>query len=143
GPVVYLGSYAYEQHWRARPKATNFPGKALAETLTREWRAKTGTDLHYVAGTEFAANNMAVYSPDRPHVVAHGQPAISPWIDMDDLRKRGVLVVWEDKLAAAYVDDWRDRFGAQGEPLALELPRRTRLPVRPVSIRYWIIPPQP
>ena len=57
----------------------------------------------YVAGTEFAANNVAVYSPDRPHVVVHGRPQISPWIDMSDLKKRGVLLVWEDGLPLAHV----------------------------------------
>ncbi len=143
GPSVMIGSYLYEQHWRPRPKATNFPGKTLADTLTREWRAKTGTNLHYVAGTEFAANNVAVYSPDKPHVLPHGQPRISPWVDMDDLRKRGVLIVWEHNPPAPYVDEWRERFGAEGEPESLQLQRQTRLPVRPVDIRYWIVPPRP
>jgi 4-amino-4-deoxy-L-arabinose transferase-like glycosyltransferase len=143
GPAIYLGTYSYEQFWRSRPKATNFPGQALAETLTREWRARTGKDLHYVAGTEFAANNVAVYSPDRPHVVVHGRPQVSPWIDMDDLRKRGVIVVWEEGLPAAHVEEWRNRFQAQGEPLLLELPRQTRQPVPPVRLRYWMVPPRP
>jgi hypothetical protein len=142
-PTIYVASYVYEQNWRVRPKASNFPGKTLADTLTREWRAKTGQELRYVAGSEFAVNNVAVYSPDRPHVVAHGRPQISPWIDMKDLRKQGVLVVWEDKIDAAYVDEWRARFGAQGAPIVLEIPRQTRLPERAVSIRYWIVPPQP
>lgn len=143
GPAIYIGAYSYEQFWQSRPKATNFPGKALAGTLTREWRARTGKDLHYVAGTEFAANNLAVYSPDRPHVVVHGRPQVSPWIDMDDLRKRGVIVVWEEGLPAAHVDEWRDRFQAQGEPLLLELPRQTRRPIPPVRFRYWMVPPRP
>ncbi len=79
-------------------------------------RQRPGTELHYVAGTEFAANNVAVYSPDRPHVVVHGRPQISPWIDMNDLRKRGVLVLWEDGLTAAHVDEWRKRFGSKASP---------------------------
>ena len=63
GPAIYIGTYIADQHMRERPKATEFPGRAIAEQLTREWREKTGTQLHYVAGTEFAANNVAVYSP--------------------------------------------------------------------------------
>lgn len=142
-PAIYLSTYAFEQFWRPRPKASNFPGKMLAEVMTREWRAKTGAELRYVAGSEFAINNVAVYSPDRPRVVAHGRPEISPWIDMKDLRKHGVLVLWEDKINAAHIDEWRKRFGAQGTVMSLQLPRQTRLPIRPVEMRYWIVPPQP
>ena len=143
GPAIYIGTHLYDQHQRSRPKATEFPGAALARSLTREWRDKTGQDLHYVAGTEFAANNVAVYSPDRPHVVVHGRPQISPWIDFDDLRKRGVVVVWEEGLPAAHIEEWRTRFGAQGEPESLELPRQTRRKAAPVRIRYWMVPPKP
>jgi 4-amino-4-deoxy-L-arabinose transferase-like glycosyltransferase len=143
GPAIYIGTYIYDQHKRGRPKATEFPGHAIAEHLTREWRAKTGKELHYVAGTEFAANNVAVYSPDRPHVVVHGRPDISPWVDMNDLRKRGVLVLWEDGLTAAHVDEWRKRFQIEGEPAELEFTRQTRRPAAPVVIRYWMVPPRP
>ena len=50
--------------WRDRPKATQFPGKRLAEEVTRAWRAKFSTPLPFVGGGEFAANNIAVYSAD-------------------------------------------------------------------------------
>ena len=143
GPAIYIGSYWYEQNVQSRAKATNFPGQAIADALTREWHAKYGTDLKYVAGTEFAANNVAVYSKDRPHVVVHGRPLISPWIDTDDLRQHGALVVWEEGLPSAYLNEWRERFGAKDDPLLLELPRQTPLPVAPVRIRYWMVPPSP
>ena len=126
GPAIYIGTYIAEQHLARRARRRPNFRAGVAEQLTREWREKTGTELPYVAGTEFAANNVAVYSPDRPHVVVHGRPQISPWIDMNDLRKRGVLVLWEEGLPAAHVDEWRDRFGAQGEPGVLEFPRQTR-----------------
>ena len=35
---------------RDRPKATQFPGRALAETITAAWRERTGTPLAYVGG---------------------------------------------------------------------------------------------
>ena len=143
GPAIYIGTYIAEQHSRGRPKATEFPGRAIAEQLTREWRDKTGKQLAYVAGTEFAVNNVAVYSSDRPHVVVHGRPQISPWIDMNDLRRRGALILWEEGLPGAHVDEWRARFGAQGEPSLREFPRQTPRPAAPARIRYWIVPPSP
>lgn len=144
-PAIWIGTWLADPHLRARPKAADFPGRAVAEQVTRAWRDKTGTKLAYVAGTEFAANNVAVYSPDRPRVVVHGRPQISPWIDMDDLRKRGVLVIWEEGLPMAHVDEWRKTFGAEGDPVVLELPRQSRggaRKVRNARVAYWIIPPR-
>ena len=143
-PAIWIGTWIADPHLRARPKASDFPGHAVAERMTGLWHEKTGTPLTYVAGTEFAANNVAVYSPDRPHVVVHGRPQISPWIDMSDLKKRGVLLVWEDGLPMAHVEEWRKTFGAQGEPVILEFPRQSRGGARNVHtarIAYWIVPP--
>ncbi|MFN3351566.1 glycosyltransferase family 39 protein [Pseudorhodoplanes sp.] len=144
-PAIWIGTWIADPHLRGRPKASEFPGRAIAEQLTREFREKTGAPLAYVAGTEFAANNVAVYSPDRPRVVVHGRPQISPWIDMADLKKRGVLVVWEDGLQAAHVNEWRKTFGAEGEPVIVEFPRQSRGGVRnrqTARIAYWIVPPR-
>jgi hypothetical protein len=85
-PAIWIGTWLADPHLRQRPKASDFPGHAVAERMTRLWHEKTGTKLAYVAGTEFAANNVAVYSADRPRVVVHGRPKISPWIDMVDLK---------------------------------------------------------
>ncbi len=144
-PAIWIGTWLADPHLRSRPKASEFPGHAIAERMTRLWHEKTGTRLGYVAGTEFAANNVAVYSPDRPHVVVHGRPGISPWIDMGDLQKRGVLLIWEDGLPMAHVAEWRKTFGALGEPVILEFPRQSRGGVRNAQsarIAYWIVPPR-
>ncbi len=144
-PAIWIGTWLADPHLRQRPKASEFPGRAVAEQMTRLWHEKTGTKLAYVAGTEFAANNVAIYSPDRPHVVVHGRPRISPWIDMSDLKKRGVLVIWEDGLPMAHVDEWRKTFGAEGAPVMVEFPRQSRggaRNARTARIAYWIVPPR-
>ena len=61
---------------------------------------------------------------------------------MDDLRKRGVLMLWEEGLSAAHVDEWRDRFGAEGEPQCSNSPARRGVRHRRHAIRYWIVPPR-
>jgi 4-amino-4-deoxy-L-arabinose transferase-like glycosyltransferase len=147
-PAIWVGTMIADPYLRTRPKASDFPGRAVAEQVTRIWHEKTGTKLAYVAGTEFAANNVAVYSPDRPRVVVHGRPKISPWIDVQDLKKRGVLVIWEDGLPMAHLDEWRKTFGTEGSPAVIELPRQTgragRLAPgqRTARIVYWIVPPR-
>ncbi|EJW10409.1 putative 4-amino-4-deoxy-L-arabinose transferase [Rhodovulum sp. PH10] len=139
-PAAYVLVEEVEPYLRDRPKATQFPGKRLAEIVTRDFIEKTGQPLTYVTGTEFAANNVAVYSPFRPHVIVHGDPKLSPWIDMDDVRRRGVLIVWEpqgDKL----VDEWMKTFPGATVRGRLMLPRQAHGKVAPVHLQYAIVPP--
>jgi hypothetical protein len=98
-PLIYAAVELFEPLVRNRPKATHFPGKLLAETVTRAFREKTGAPLVYIGGDEFLSNNVAVYSSDRPHVLVRGNPALSPWIDMNDFRRHGAVFVWESNEA--------------------------------------------
>jgi Dolichyl-phosphate-mannose-protein mannosyltransferase len=136
---------------RDRLLATQFPGRVLATAVTQHWRAQTGQPLSYVGGAdvggatgEFAANNVAVYSRDRPHVVVHGNTRLSPWIDPDDLDRRGAVLVWqadEHRLPAA-LEALRLAFPrAQGQR-SLVLPRQTFYPRPPVEIHFAIVPPR-
>jgi len=142
----YAASETLEPLVRDRPKATQFPGRLLAETVTKQWREEFGTPLRYVGGGEFATNNIAVFSPDRPHVIVHADPALSPWIKSEDLRRHGAVLVWEEsQLRLAPMDRLRATYPhfQMREPLAL--PRQTWLKrgsVRPVRVHVAFVPPQ-
>ena len=142
-PLIYAAVELGEPFVRDRPKATQFPGEVMAEIVTREWHDAFGTPLVYAGGTEFAVNNLAVYSPDRPHVVVHGDPNLSPWIDMTDLRRRGGVLVWEEGHPAADLDEWQTTFGPFNIQPALILARQTLHPVKPARIVFALIPPHP
>ena len=117
--------------------------------ITRHWRAQTTKPLVYVAGAEgvgsgpgeFAANNVAVYSPDRPHVVVHGDPRLSPWIDMADLDRRGAVLVWQAATAALPESLLITFPRAQMQP-PLVLPRQTLYPRAPEIIYYAFVLPR-
>jgi hypothetical protein len=141
-PLAYAAIELFEPVFRDRPKATQFAGKQLAETVTKAWRDKYGTPLRYAAGTEFAVNNIAVYSPDRPHVVVHGRLPLSPWIDRADLRRRGAVIVWEG-VSEVEMNEWRATFSGMEIQSPLVLPRQTLFPVRPSTVHYAIMPPRP
>ena len=150
-PIAYAAVELLEPFVRDRPKATQFPGRQLAETITRQWRAKTQTPLAYVAGAEvgtgpgeFAANNVAVYSPDRPRVIVHGNPRLSPWIDMADVERRGAVLVWQPSAAETGLPaHLRATFPrAELQPL-LRMPRQTLYPRPPAVIAYAFLWPQP
>ena len=38
--------------------------------------------------------NVAHYAPSHPRVLIDGKPARAPWIDLNDLKARGAVVVW-------------------------------------------------
>jgi 4-amino-4-deoxy-L-arabinose transferase-like glycosyltransferase len=148
-PLAYAADELLEPLVRDRPKATDFPGRALADTVTRQWRAATGTPLVYVAGAdfpssgagEFAANTVAVYSDDHPHVVVHGELAFSPWVDPADLVRRGAVLIWEG--VGSLPPNLRATFPAAELQPPLTLPRQTLYPRRPAVINWAIAPPHP
>lgn len=142
-PIGYAADALFEPLLRDRPKAMEFSGRTMAQTITGEWRAEIGAPLVYVGGTQFAANNMAVYSPDRPHVVVEADLARSPWIDRDDLRRRGLVIVWERTLSRDMPDDMRAKFPDAEFQANLDVPRRTLRPRSPVSIGYAFVKPRP
>jgi 4-amino-4-deoxy-L-arabinose transferase-like glycosyltransferase len=142
-PLVYIAAEIGEPFLRDRQKGNQFPGQAMADAITRAWRDAYGTPLIYAGGTEIAVHNLAVYSPDRPHVLPHVTPKFGPWIDMNDLRRRGAVLVWEDGDPEARFDEWRKTLGPFDIQPLLVLPRQTWHPVKPVGIGYAFVPPRP
>jgi len=147
-PAAYAADELLEPFWRDRPKATQFPGRLLAETVTRQWRERTATPLAYVAGAEvaaagageFAADTVAVYSPDHPRVVVHGELAFSPWIDPAELRRRGAVLIWEgDGVPGNLTSGFP---GAELQP-PLTLRRQTLYPRKPAVISWAVVLPRP
>ncbi len=142
-PAIYAAIEIGEPFIRDRPKATEFPGRTMAATVTRAWRDRYGTPLTYVGGAEFPANNVAVYSPDRPRVIVHGELKLSPWIDAAVVARRGGVLVWEGDADHPQLAQWRARFGAFTVEPPLVLPRQTFAKVKPVRVHYAFIAPSP
>ena len=142
-PIMYAAVEIGEPFVRDRPKATQFSGRALADIVTRDWHRRFDTPLIYVGGNEFLANNIAVYSPDRPHVIVHAQPELSPWIDKADLRRRGAVLVWRQGLGVADIEKLKATYGDIDIQPELRLPRQTWYPRRPNLMGYAVVPPRP
>ncbi len=146
-PLAYAIVEGLEPVVRDRAKATQFPGRALAEKVTQKWHAKFATPLPYVGGGEFATNNIAVYSPDRPRVIVHADPTISPWVDRDALRRQGAVIVWEDgQIDAAGLARLRLDYPGLAVQEPISLPRQSfvnRDALKPVRVHFAIVPPRP
>ena len=92
--VVFLVNYSVLPLIDHRYRAVFYPGNTLAAALTQRFHDATGTKLRYVVGAMWDGGNLAHYSPDQPEVLIDGLPRRAPWIDLDDLRKKGAIVVW-------------------------------------------------
>ena len=77
-----------------RYRAALFPGDRLGEMLTARFHDATGRSLRYVIGSMWDGGNLAHYSPDQPEVLIDGLLPRAPWIDLNDLRDKGAVLVW-------------------------------------------------
>jgi len=92
---VLFGQAMLEPFWKTKHSRIHFPGKAVAETLAREWADETGTELAYVAGDMWMAANITLHAPSRPSMFLDHDAELSPWIDLTDVQKKGVMIVWQ------------------------------------------------
>jgi 4-amino-4-deoxy-L-arabinose transferase-like glycosyltransferase len=159
-PLLFVAAEVGEPLLRDRHKATQFSGRLLAETVTRRWRERTGTPLAYVGGAiivadgpggprtinaagQFAANNVAVYSSDRPRVIVNGELRFSPWIDPADLERHGGVLLWQPAAPEQGLpENIRRAFPRAELQPPLTLPRQTPRARRTEIVEFAIIPPR-
>jgi hypothetical protein len=82
------------QHKRDPRFQAFFPGKQLAQEITRRYSAIAGKPPAYVIGSIWIGGNVAYFAPGRPELLIDGIPARAPWIDLSDLKRKGAVVVW-------------------------------------------------
>jgi hypothetical protein len=92
--IVFAVNYTVLPLIDHRYRAVFFPGNSLAAALTKHFHDATGQKLDYVVGSMWDGGNLAHYSPDQPQVLIDGLPQRTPWIDLNDLHKKGGVVVW-------------------------------------------------
>jgi 4-amino-4-deoxy-L-arabinose transferase-like glycosyltransferase len=93
----FVANYAVLPYYDHRYRAEFFPGRDLGREISQRYSAATGEPLFYVIGSMWDGGNIAHYSPSRPRVLIDGKPERAPWIDLEDLKAKGAVVVfWQD-----------------------------------------------
>ena len=139
--AAFVANYDVLPRFDHRYRAVFFPGSALARAITQGWHDKTGKPMAYVIGTMWDGGNVAHYSPDQPRVLVDGKPERAPWIDLDDLRKRGAVVVWTDGDLKTLPPEFRAVApDAQVQPV---LPLHYRHGGNALYAGWAILPPRP
>jgi Dolichyl-phosphate-mannose-protein mannosyltransferase len=95
--VGFIGDYGILPFHDHRYRAVFFPGAELGREISQRYSAATGKPLDYVIGGMWVGGNVAHYAPSHPRLLVDGKPSRSPWIDLNDLRAKGAVVVfWTD-----------------------------------------------
>jgi hypothetical protein len=127
-----------------------FPGRDLAEAITRGWHDKVGDRLPYVIGSKWLAGQVGFFAADRPLVLRDADPARSLWIDPEDVRRRGAVVVWDpraDFRTGGQYPGWlarsdpRQRFPTMEVQPPIVLPWKTAARLPPLEVRWGIVYP--
>jgi 4-amino-4-deoxy-L-arabinose transferase-like glycosyltransferase len=126
----------------ARVPRGAFPGPAAAASFTALWREQTGRPLRFVIGSTWIAGNIAFYSGDSPLVLVDGDFRVAPWVDPDELRRDGALVVWSADDKSTGVENQPQLPGGLQETGArgvMNFPARSLLGRPQVSIAWEIL----
>ncbi len=91
---AFIANYAVLPNYDHRYRAVFYPGEDLARELSDHYRAVTGKAPLYVIGTMWDGGNIEHYAPSHPRVLIDGKPERAPWIDLNDLKAHGALVLW-------------------------------------------------
>ena len=92
--LAFVVNYAVLPQYDHRYRAVFYPGANIAREISDRYYAVTGKVPVYVIGTMWDGGNVEHYAPSHPRNLVDGKPARAPWIDLNDLRARGAVVVW-------------------------------------------------
>ncbi len=76
------------------PMQTAQPAKAIGRFFGETFARRTGKPLPIVTGDPRLAALVALGAPARPSLFFDSTPERSPWVNADDLRRKGGIIVW-------------------------------------------------
>lgn len=96
-PVVLFSlEHMFAAKVTGHEKKTHFPGAELGEAVTARWHGAIHSPLKYVAGDTWFAGNVSYYARERPSTMfSHGSYLFSPWINRQDIKQSGTVLVWD------------------------------------------------
>lgn len=140
--AALLTGYTLAIHFSSRTSSANFPGREIAEAITKQWHETYHTKLQYVAGSRWIGGNIAFYSDDHPAVFIEWNKQRAPWIDAADLQKKGAVFVWEIARNETLPPDIRQHFPQLGKAEIVEFSwQRNTRGFPPVKIGVAVLPP--
>jgi len=129
--VLLAGLYGLKAvHGESRsgkPMRTGWPAEELAGELTRFWSSKTACPLRVINGENWLAGLAAYPMKDRPQVLINNDYLLSPWLDPQQVKRTGQIIIRDISKDAASMraESLANRLTTQ---LSLNWPRAPELP---------------
>ena len=153
-PLAYIAVFSLGSAVTDEAKRTQFPGRALAERIDREWQARFGTASPVIIAEHWYGGNAIYYaqaeSPLREALFYVGSDdRLTPWVDDRSVREHGAVAIWRygyedaeqvDRLPTI-LTDCKERFGTCEYQPPFALDWQTLFPVPRILIGWAIIPP--
>ena len=80
--------------WAAVELKNAQPATAMGDYFADAFQRRTGKPLAIVTGDPRLASLVAFAAPSRPSYYDFVDPARTPWVTADDIKKKGLMVVW-------------------------------------------------
>jgi len=94
-PALFVPAVLFLLPWTvASDLNVSQPAAAMGRFFADSFERRTGHPLAIVSGDTHTAALIALAAPSRPSVYFDAEPARSPWVTADDIRKKGAIVVW-------------------------------------------------
>lgn len=140
--IALTCGYSYSLIDSDTPSSANYPGQEIANVITHKWQQQFNTPLAFVAGSRWVSGNVEFYSPDHPAVFIAWNKKLSPWIDINELKQKGGVFVWEVSKNEKLPQTIRDLFPELQQPMILEFPwHRNNHHLSAIKIGIAILPP--
>lgn len=125
--ALFVGMKLHAKHSIMTHKYDEFyPGQMISDVVSNEWKRETNCPLRYIDGPPFEAGIVSVYSGSYPAVLEGGEPIKSPWIDLNDMKQQGYILMKRN------VEELR-KFGP-----VFTLPLNIKQQYQPLRDLYWV-----
>ncbi len=136
--------YSISLYYSDTPTTAYFPGKTISQTITTAWHEQYHQSLNYVAGSRWVGGNLARYSKDHPAVFPEWNPRHAAWIEMNELKKRGAVFIWNISEHEYLPDKIKRAFPNLSKPMILTFPYEGNShPIKPVQVGVAFLAPTP
>jgi hypothetical protein len=125
GVIFVIRSLEHQGYRKRGCDYENFPGHDVAAAAAGLWHEVSPQPMPYVISDRKGACNVAVYSPEAPEAFFDADVTQSQWIDPDDIRKRGGVVIWDEKTEIEKIAEFVKTIPQEqlGETRAMQFPR--------------------
>jgi hypothetical protein len=93
-PPVTVIVAIFVMPWLAIELQNEQPARTMGAFFADTYQRRTNKPLEIVTGDPRLASLVAFASPSRPSYYDFVDPARTPWVTADDIKKKGMLVVW-------------------------------------------------